>query len=899
MSATTIRKIRINRKIKPETQKTPESTPNRNSEYIISQLDALKNIDSQSTNILETSKTSPQSIEKVQESRKFDRKGLAVNSVRSGVKEQKRSSYILTDDIYKDLNHINGCVKRNGKITRENTASYCPENRKCMDKKYMMWLTHNVPPLVEKLSLESYLFNGMIIPEECTAEESWELIKIRELLCVRHLMDIKGMEVKFIVSGIEWSEGSQEEENPDPDKIKKNKELTSEEKVKAEEKEANLTKYVRFSTSDDERKEEILNLFSVRTSTLKVKPAKTIGEVYVRLFEFILNNPNETMDENNKPTYVTAIPSKILERYIAKYYSNPYDDEYFKELGDYINKNPYVLQAAWDIISANGVLARVPNDVHSRKDYAHIHMAIFFTNRAYNIPADDISRQIFNKRIFLDTTVSERRNRRGRKPGSTFASAIGYALKNFKHTEAASWLGRNSCTIFNVSGDPIVSDFFSKFVTNNGIQNFIDGVNYDQDHNTNGAQSSNNFLAPLYGESGAVTSFISGKVYPKHVPTGIQDDWYLINCVREYMELNDIVLEYKSSENVGASVRVLHKIPQSKFSFETYKHGTLEILWKEVKEYYAKELTSMRKRRNVFLEYAFEPCQRWFPSIKLDYSWLEYQDFFYHIHTGSIIKEQNIYPCFRYFPDQKLDDISTIATGKLQGLVWYGILKNSGYMTERNTLTYEGKQLFIHLQQLFDRPGHKTPALCLVGPNDCGKSMLIMVLVALYPDYLIGRLNCKSKEFTFENIQGCMILLLEELRKMPREDLLMLLESGQRVLVNVKHQSAKASVVNRYNTAITSNNLDWAQIGNLVFSNQQPCLDPAIMTRVKTFPFQPLRDVDKKLRLEGIIKKELGIIMLFIGISNFKELKEITDIEELKQIAHDTRRWNYWDDTDK
>lgn len=891
MSTKRIRKINIVRKTKPEDLKSPELNPNRNTEYIISQLDVLKNTDYKPTKNTERP-------EDIKGPRKFDRKGLAVNTLRSNIRERNRVNYILTDDIYKDITHIDGCVKRNGKITDENSTTYCPENRKCMDKKYMTWLTHNVPPLVEKLSLESYLFNGMIIPEECTAEESWELIKIRELLCVRHLMDINSMEIKFIVSGIEWSEGSQEEENPDPNKVKKNKELTPEEKNKEEAKEANLTKYVRFSRNHDERKEEILNLFSVRTGNLKVKPAKTIGEVYVRIFEFLINNPNETVNEDNKTTYTTAIPFKTLEWYITNYYSNPYDSDYFKELGDYINKNPFVLQVAWDIISTNGVLARVPNDVHSRRDYAHIHMAIFFTNRAYNIPADDVSRQIFNKRIFLDTTVSERQNKRGRKPGSTFASAIGYALKNFKHTEAASRLGRNSCTVFNISGDPIVDNFFSKFVTDNRIQNFIDGVNYDQVHNINEAQSSNNFLAHLYGESDTnnFTPFISGKVYPKYVPTGIQDDWYLINCVREYMELNDIVLEYKSSENVNTSVRVLHKIPQSKFSFEIYKHGTLEILWKEVKEYYAKELTSMRKRKNIFIEYAFEPCQRWFPSIKLDYSWLEYQDFFYHIHTGSIIKEQNIYPCFKYFPDQKLDDIPTIATGKSQPLIWYGILKNSGYMTERNTLTHDGKQLFGYFQRLFDRPGHKSPALCLIGPNDCGKSMLIMVLVALYPDYMIGRLNSKSKEFTFENIQGCMILLLEELRRLPREDLLMLLESGQRVLVNVKHQSAKASIVNRYNTAITSNNLDWAIMGNRGSSDQESRPDPAIMTRVKTFPFQTLGEVDKKLRLEGIIKKELGIIILFIGISNFKELKEITDIEELKQIARETRRWNYWDD---
>lgn len=899
--------IRIPKRRNSSTQNGETLTKRSGQDYVNSQLDNLMRVEVPLSELIgspndakytQNTKGTKKTKSKI---RVFNRTGQNVNTLRYDVKESKRSTnYILTDDISRDLHHIESSIKRNGRMTTENITSYCPENRKSMDKKYATWLSHNVPPLAQQLSLESYLFNGMILPEECTAEESWELIKIRELLCVRHLMDIKGMEIKFIVSGIEWSEGSHEEESPDPDRVNKTKELTSEEK----EKEKNLTKYVRFSIRDYEKRQEIFNLFSARTSTLKVKPAKSIGEVYIRIFEFILNNPNESEDENGKVSHVLAYPVEVLDKYIEKYYTNPYDTNFFKELGDYINKNPSVIQAAWDIIATNGVLARVPNDVHSRKDYAHIHMAIFFTNRAYNIPADEVSRHIFNKRIFMDTTVSERRNKRGRKPGSTYASAIGYALKNLKHTEPASRLQRNSCTVFNVSGDPIIEDFFSKFVITNGLQNFIDGVNYNQVHCIEGTIKHDYVLSPIYGNAnGNSTPFISGKIFPKRVPPNSNDDWFLINRVREYMERNDLVLEYKSPEIMDASVRVLQKLPQSRLTFEPYKHGSLEVLWKEIKEYNPDDLTTLRKRTNVFFEYANEPNQRWFPVVKLDYSWLEYQDFFYHIHTGTVIKEQNIYPCFRYFPNQKFADIPDIATGKTIANIWYGILKNSGYMNDKYRLNLSGKSLFMRLQQLLDRPCHKRPALYLQGLKDSGKSMFIIIIASLYPDYLIGRINRQSQQFQTENVKGCMLLLMEEMQKMEREALLILLEACQRTLHNQKHKSAKSSTVNRYTTAITSNDFRWAtkdRFHSYGPNDEIPLkdLDPAILSRIDTFIFNQFThdQIDKNLEIDKVVKEELGIIILRIGLANFTELKEIQDINEIKQVAYETRRWNYWDD---
>src|SRR3990167_3764916 len=840
-----------------------------------------------STSGINRSKQTPEESPK-DEPMKFDRKGNNVNRIRRCVIEKKRATpYILTEDIIRDISHMENCTKRT--ITRNPIHTYDPHNRKAMDRRPSDWIRHNLSPLVEKLSLESHLFNGMILPEECTHEESWELIRIRELLCIRHLMDIKNMDIQFIVSGIEWSEGSQEEEeDPNPDKVQKYKPVDKEQQEKKEE---NMTKYVRFSETSEEKKGELLNLFSVRTGTLKICPAKSIGEVYVRMLEFITNNA--------QPEELNHLPS--FSDYIVKYYETAFNNQYFEDLSIFIEKNPGIYQAAWDIITINGVLsAKGPNDVHSRKDYAHIHMAIFFTNRAHNVSPEYVSRYIFNKKIFLDTMVSERTNTRGRKPGGTLPAAMCYAMKNFKHTEPNIRLKRNSCTIYNVKGNPDVDNFFSRFVSDNRIQGFIDGINYttNASYDINGNERDfNHILAPTYGEHGGIfTPFISQKIYPKIKPKSTKDSDYMINRVREYMEINDLVLSYKSPEDPSAPVLVLQKDPNSKYTFVDYKYGSLDALWKEVKTYYRDVQDILRTHKLTFFEYANEPQQNWFPVVKMCYSWIEYKDFFLHITSGSITREQYHFPSFRFFPNISYKDIEFINKKQMLAPVFYDILKNSGYMTSRCFLTTDGEILINQLFSMFRRNAHKAPATVLIGPPNCGKTMLIMILVLLYPKSKLGHIS-KSREFGFENLSDCMLLVLEEITAMKREDILKILEPGQNILINKKHISnrGKTATEVRFNTVITANNMNWASFDGLKNLQNEVCIDPAIGARIKVFNMKELSNI-QRLETENVSREELGIIMIFMATNFYKGLKDVEDIEQLKQISKILKRWNYQDD---
>jgi hypothetical protein len=349
------------------------------------------------------------------------------------------------------------------------------------------------------------------------------------------------------------------------------------------------------------------------------------------------------------------------------------------------------------------------------------------------------------------------------------------------------------------------------------------------------------------------------------------------------------------------------------------------------------ELTSVPEGRLYFpkmdsdyLFYAEKPNQKVFRKILINSEWIEFKDFFVHIPTKKIIKEQYDWPAFHYIPSIIFSDIEKMKNNEIKPEKWLNILQNSGYVDESGNpkilkgtfnkilsygkdgpvyeeITYEcdGQAIINDLYQLLAPKLHKSKVPVLFGDSNCGKTTVISPFIKLLPSSKVATCG-KSNGFEMSNFLNKLLVILDEATVnsvgLGRSQLLQITEGGALMNINRKHNDPITKTVNA-NITVMSNSLKWAQVvpGSEYHSVLVPEtfgeIDTAFASRCNFYPFKSL---DKKAEVgikEYIERKEKGLVFLYLLVksSNIDSTEVIDSIEDLRLIIEDFKNSKEFD----
>ena len=689
------------------------------------------------------------------------------------------------------------------------------------------------------------------VPSETTLDSSWDLIKARKDNIISELSN--NPRVSYILSSIEEHEPSDTKEERMDKKPKTKKAKKDLEDAKASNYKAKLdallpilpinTCYVRFCKNDADKKREVIRVFNERDSELKPSSNTNPDTLKKRILGYAsTKNTNADVE-----TYINHLSNS----------NSDIPDEWY----------PYV----YNFLHADGggvYALDTPNKKETLAGYAHIHMAI-----AVNSPIGDFSEltkemvHVVCSKYFIDVNV-----KRGRKPGvsksktgdvmsSNETGIIKYVLKNSNYSYAYQKLREYPTTLY--TSNELVTTYF-KNICYHGV-------------NIGGIGVGDTSVVPKYCDlpskaPALFKQYVIGDgtpIYPVDVPPAplaINKAQEFINYMVNYMIVNH--------HFIGDDGGVYTKVPGSKCTFRQIEECQTpdELLGKATTYEMYQAFQSQHK---AFIS-TTSGVNTIYPKIIIDYDWLEFKDFFLKLSTGEIVTDQKDKPCFCYLPKLSLSDIPKIKDGTLYPEMWFSILYNSNFMSKKTRIpTARGSSFLDYMYKMLIPKQHKTKTPVLYGESNAQKSSVIYPITSLYPISKIATITA-ADSFGFSVLPGKRIAILEEFTKegagVTRESLLLLLEPGALIPINVKHKTP-ITYKNNISVVITGNDISWAEIKNPVGGVIETELDPAILNRTDFFY---MRAGPKKEIIVGgkdiMNDKEQALIIMYLSLRYFKNL---------------------------
>jgi hypothetical protein len=510
------------------------------------------------------------------------------------------------------------------------------------------------------------------------------------------------------------------------------------------------------------------------------------------------------------------------------------------------------------------------------KGYPHIHMGVAFTTTT-GIMKDlgEMKRKLlmyvpdvdFRKK---DGTSTSTRRRRGRQVDiENDAKILGYILKNSRHEGTMEKLGRMPVVVYNIRKESNISNLYGMLYKSTGAAMMEDVRPREK------IEVKMPFILEIISDVnvGNVQTNLPKEVTNK--PKAQTKLMQMINLVETYLERNQMAITPRGT--------IYERIKESRKSWRYW--GTAGQLYKTLTTKETVEL--LNKTKKSYEEYTTGGYESIFPYINIDYKWIEFNDFYFYIPTGEVVKKNEEvfkYECFAYCPEVKYEQI--YPEMKITPRRWLKILENSGYIVE-GQLTEEGVKVVKGVYSIMKPKKHKEKGLAIVGESDSGKSSLIIPVILLFPRDTIVRLTDAGGFGLARLTRNPEIVISEEHHKnrLRRDEALQLLEGNIEMSVNIK-QKVEEEVFVKARVIFLCNEKDWAykqNISLLTIDGEKPeeKIDAAytnrlIFCQMRSLPVEE-RSADVR---DMMIVEERSIIPLYaakvnFGINAFKEMIEI------------------------
>ena len=501
------------------------------------------------------------------------------------------------------------------------------------------------------------------------------------------------------------------------------------------------------------------------------------------------------------------------------------------------------------------------------KGYPHIHMAVAFTTTT-GITKDlrEIKRKIllygpdvdFQKRDGTSTGT-----KRGRKVNiENDAKILGYILKNSRHEETMEKLGRMPVVLYNMRNNNDVSNLYGMLYQKTGAALMVDTNPREK------IEVEMPFVLEMISEERNKQTNLPEKETNKPiVRTKLMQ---MINLVETYLEKNQMAITPRGT--------IYERIKESKKSWRYW--GTPSELYKILVTKETLELLTKTKRN--YEEYTSGGYENIFPYINLDYKWIEFDDFYFYIPTGEVVKKNDDifkYECFAYCPEVKYKQVYPEL--KIKPKRWLRILENSGYMID-GELTVEGVTIVKGIYSILKPKKHKDKGLAIVGQSDSGKSSLIVPVILLYPKDAILRITDAGGFGLARLTRNPEIVISEEHHKhrLRRDESLQLLEGNIEMSVNIK-QKTDEEVYVKARAIYLSNDKEWAYKQNINLFEEgesKSRIDEAYTNRLIFCEMTSLPITERSSETRDImIREEKSMIPLYaakvyFGEEAFKEM---------------------------
>ncbi|HES60031.1 MAG TPA: hypothetical protein ENO18_06335 [Caldithrix sp.] len=592
--------------------------------------------------------------------------------------------------------------------------------------------------------------------------------------------------------------------------------------------------------------------------------------------------------------------NKDVELYIRETIQRAYDN-YDNDVknGMRVALDDLVIERAYYKLAYSKDQRYITKKVGENRGYPHIHMAIVFANRGDFNPEETegrCNRLVKDADIFIDVDHRRDETKKDKKTGKKIDPNVyihNYVLKDIRHWETYENLEyTNSVTLFNTSKHYYVYDMLYKYVCKNDLHGAITGVREP---------------CKTDNRENVCSDGISYKIYDINFKKNDVNN--IEGLLAMTMEKHDMrILACGRHSRVGSMI--YQKVPGTNMTYApNISHEELVGLCKNMYPHKKDLLT----KEQVKIEAIFQdPFNTVLPSIDLDYQWIEFGDFYFHIDSARIVLEQNKYHCFWSDKRLTLRTLKLIAAGVVRPERYFRLLRHNGFLDSENVPTEMGRKVLERLRGLLVNARNKLNAMCLYGESGCGKTSLLCFLKAIYGDDQIGDITRDS--FPCVTLIGKLIYWFEEFdppQGFTNPQLLVILSPGTKATWPIKCKVAWVGI-HWGNSVFTTNNIDpWAvdtekarmkvegfypmgvypqyQINNVVYDN---LLSRVLFVEARKLPDEMISDAEET----AMEKEEIGMIICYLCLlfrGNEIRIEETKNGEfspEFKEIVRKARR---------
>jgi len=524
------------------------------------------------------------------------------------------------------------------------------------------------------------------------------------------------------------------------------------------------------------------------------------------------------------------------------------------------------------------------------KDYPHVHVALALNSYDGTMISDEeISAMILENTHFDDDVKTDSSRKAPKQITSTTTDSEGnktvkksrgrqqreyhkggiitYVLKNCKHELPYVKLGnKDNCILYNYNGGKDIIDFFDIMRKKKCcIINIINNDVSEEDEE------------PASAPVSVIKPRLTAKTNMKQ---------------RTRAKLLSIMKEEKLRIYDGHD-QIYQRVPGSKHSWIYWgPFSKLVTTATNLGDEFLDEHSDYKKHHR---EMAIERGQTVWPTLTINWNWIEYSDFYLHIPSAQVFKcniPNDIDTVF-HVPGMSFEEVS-----KKGPNIWLDIIKKQSWSKDPKCLEDFFTRFYLVLMPL----KHKKQVLCLLGPTNAGKTSIISPFTSLYPREFITELT-KNAGFQNQDIEGKRLLLTDDSVKeiYKNNNFLQLTEGGKNknVKIEEKHKGGARSVPLALNTVMVWNsvpepflkdrttpgyrqNRDYEEEDIMDFVREDPVrriidkkcygqmfvpeMKPEFKSRIRIFPIDGAQvDIDDVASdvIEIIANEEYGKVFLF------------------------------------
>jgi len=425
-----------------------------------------------------------------------------------------------------------------------------------------------------------------------------------------------------------------------------------------------------------------------------------------------------------------------------------------------------------------------PSRSVSLDGYPHIHMGLGITS--YNgkmITNGQISKMIMENTGFVDDvlTLSETKKRGCKVQERRQEYILLYALKNCRHIDAYRELGKQkNAVFFNYNGGDDLVEVFETLVQKKGLIFTI----LDQ----------RNLPETIKGKG--------PKVKTVKIPTTKR-----VNN-KEEKEMTEAHICYYMEEN-GYAIRkgtneVYKKIEGSKRSWKFFDTFDSFI-------YLTANYTSLRHtiltHKKHHIDTASNPHQVHFPTIDLNFNWIEFNDFYFHIPSAQYFRiELDKLDIPFYVRNVTFDMVREDGNNNpAKPKYWLEIINKQSFSED----PYELRLFFAKFYSILMPLKYKDKVMMLIGAPGTGKTSALDPFRGLFAQEFITQLTGDDK-FGCQGLEGARLALADDLSEKTYNSLnipLICQGGGTMISQQQKHKQGEHKFKAEYNMVIAANDL--------------------------------------------------------------------------------------------